>query len=55
MTSEESPNLPSKIHTVILYADDTIILKSTSDPDSLISSLEMELSINKTTVNTKKK
>ena len=44
-----------------LYADDTIILKSASDPDSLISSLERELlnvdqwlSINKMTVNTKK-
>ena len=44
-----------------LYADDTIIVKSASDPDSLISSLERELlnvdqwlSINKMTVNTKK-
>ena len=44
-----------------LYADDTIIIKSASDPDSLISSLERELlnvdqwlSINKMTVNTKK-
>ena len=26
-----------------LYADDTIILKSASDPDSLISSLEREI------------
>ena len=44
-----------------LYADDTIILKSASDPDSLIASLERELSnvdhwlsINKMTINTKK-
>ena len=44
-----------------LYADDTIILKSASDPDSLISNLERELlnvdqwlSIKKMTVNTKK-
>ena len=44
-----------------LYADDTIIVKSASDPDSLTSSLERELlnvdqwlSINKMTVNTKK-
>ena len=44
-----------------LYADDTIILKGASDPDSLIASLERELSnvdhwlsINKMTINTKK-
>ena len=44
-----------------LYADDTIIIKSASDPDSLMSNLERELlnvdqwlSINKMTVNTKK-
>ena len=44
-----------------LYADDTIILKGASDPDSLIASLESELSnvdhwlsINKMTINTKK-
>ena len=42
-----------------LYADDTIILKGASDPDSLIASLERELSnvdhwlsINKMTINT---
>ena len=41
-----------------LYADDTIILKDASDPDSLIKSLERELnnvdhwlSINKMTIN----
>ena len=46
---------------VHLYADDTIILKGASDPDSLIASLERELSnvdhwlsINKMTINTKK-
>ena len=44
-----------------LYADDTIILKGASDPDSLIASLERELSnvdhwlsINKMTINNKK-
>ncbi len=44
-----------------LYADDTIIIKNASDPDSLISSLERELvnvdqwlSKNKMTINTKK-
>ena len=44
-----------------LYADDTIILKGASDPDSLIESLERELSnvdhwisINKMIINTKK-
>ena len=44
-----------------LYADDTIIVKGASDPDSLIASLERELSnvdhwlsINKMTINTKK-
>ena len=45
-----------------LYAYDTIILKDTSDPDSLIASLERDLinvdhllSINKMTINTKQK
>ena len=44
-----------------LYTDDTIILICASDPDSLIASLERELSnvdhwlsINKMTINTKK-
>ena len=44
-----------------LYADDTIIIQSASDPDKLISSLERELlnvdnwlNINKMTMNTKK-
>ena len=43
-----------------LYADDTIILKSSSDPDSLIESLKKELSnvdhwisINKVKINKK--
>ena len=44
-----------------LYADDTIIIQSSSDPDTFISSLERELinvdnwlKINKMTINTKK-
>ena len=44
-----------------LYADDTIIIQSASDPDSLIESLERELervdfwlNTNKMTINTKK-
>ena len=44
-----------------LYADDTILIQSASDPDSLIESLERELlnvdnwlEINKMTINTKK-
>ena len=44
-----------------LYADDTIIIQSATDPDSLISSLETELisinkwlSLNKMTINTDK-
>ena len=52
---------PKFILSYHLYADDTIILKSASDPDSLISSLvrkllnvDQWLRINKITVNTKK-
>ena len=44
-----------------LYADDTIVIQSASDPESLISSLERELTnvenwlnVNKMTINTKK-